>query len=368
MKNNFFAPILGAYYFFYFALIGAYIIFMPEFLSRLGYTPFEVGVIYASAPFMRFLTPFIFKYFLILTPKVYKITLFLTALLTLLFFITINNFYLYLLTNLIFGAMMSVSLPYVETIAISILSKQNYGKVRLWGSIGFMIIALWLGKVLTTPKEILYYLTILSFLTLFFGVLLVKYDNIIHTTPKEDKTFSLKLYGFFWLSLFLMQVGFGGFYNFFTIYEVDRGISLEVISYMWSFGVVCEVIMLYFQAPLLQRNLLTIIQFATLLTAIRWFILFYFSNSITMTFISQAFHAISFALYHTATMSYLFLLYRQKKLAQQFFLGIAYGLGASVGAIISGQVYGDYLFLIEGFITILAGVSLFIHQKRKSTL
>ena len=39
-----------------------------------------------------------------------------------------------------------------------------------------------------------------------------------------------------------MQVSFGGFYNFFTIYETSFGISLEMTSYLWAFGVICEIL------------------------------------------------------------------------------------------------------------------------------
>ena len=58
-----------------------------------------------------------------------------------------------------------------------------------------------------------------------------------------------------------MQMSFGAFYNFFTIYETEHGISLEMTSYLWSFGVICEILMLYFQAPLLKNNLLNVIKF-----------------------------------------------------------------------------------------------------------
>jgi PPP family 3-phenylpropionic acid transporter len=165
-----------------------------------------------------------------------------------------------------------------------------------------------------------------------------------------------------------MQVGFGGFYNFFTIYETSHGISLEMVSWMWSFGVICEVFMLYFQGPLLQKNLLNILQFATLITAFRWFLLYLYPDSVSITFASQSLHAISFALYHTAAITYVFGLYTQKKLAQQFFLGIAFGLGGSVGAVLSGQVYGEYLFLVEAIITFSAFIVLYIHQKRREKI
>ena len=356
--------ILSSYYLFYFGLVGVYIIFMPKMLWDMGYSNFEVGIIYSLAPFMRFLLPFVFKHLIPLSIHIYKLSLIVMFLSTIMMIKGVDNFYIYMVITLIFGFSMGVSLPYVETIALSRLSKSHYGKVRLWGSIGFIFVALWLGNFLSSPKETIYYLIFTAFFTVVFGFILVKYDNLKHTSSKEDREFSLIKYWAFWLSIFLMQVGFGGFYNFFTIYETSHGVSLEITSLMWSFGVLCEIFMLYFQSKLLERNLLHIIQFATLITAIRWFILFLYPSSVTMVFFTQSLHAFSFALYHTATMSYIFKLYTQKRLAQQFFLGIAFGLGGAIGALISGKVYGEYLFLIESIITLLAFFTLILHQKR----
>jgi len=364
-----FSILLGAYYFFYFALVGVYVIFMPKVLLDLSYSAVEVGIIYAAAPFMRFLLPFVFRHWVTLSPKVYLFSLLLTFIGSLLFLGTISDFWFYLAANLLFGAAMGISLPYVETIALSQLSRKQYGKVRLWGSIGFVAIALWLGKILSAPHEALYYLSTVAFLTLLFGAYLVKHDHTSHSSTQEsDASFSLSKYWAFWVSIFLMQVAFGGFYNFFTIYETSHGISLEMTSWMWSFGVICEIVMYYFQGPLLQRNLLNILLFATLVTSFRWLLLYLYPDSVSITFASQSLHAISFALYHTAAMTYIFSLYTQKKLAQQFFLGIAFGLGGSVGAVLSGQIYGEYLFLVEAFITFAAFLVLLVHKKRREYL
>jgi len=359
-----FPMFLGAYYFFYFALVGVYIIFIPKTLLDLHYTTVQVGMIYAAAPFMRFLLPFVFRYWIRLDAKVYSLSLVFTFIGTLLCLYSVETFWLYLCANLLFGASMGISLPYVETIALSTLSKNHYGKIRLWGSLGFMGIALLLGKVLHSPYEALYYLVGMALLTLVFASILVKYDSDSKKQEKVDHTFSLSRYWAFWVSVFLMQVGFGGFYSFFTVYEMAHGISLELTTWMWSFGVICEVAMLYFQAPLLERNLLHLLQFATMVTVGRWLMLYLYPDSIALTFASQSLHAISFALYHTAAITYVFSLYTQKKLAQQFFLGIAFGLGGSVGALVSGKVYGEWLFLIEAGITLAAFFVLLIHQKR----
>ena len=356
--------ILACFYFFYFALISIYIIFMPKVLLDFNYTKLEVGIIYSSAPFMRFLLPFIFKYFIKLNKRVYVISLIFTTLSTFLFIVTVENVMLYFIVSLLFGISMGIALPFVETIALHKLSKKEYGRVRLWGSIGFIIIALWLGTMLSSFYDIFYYLSSMALLTLLFGLFAIRFDNdeenIYHNNNKD---FSLLKYWAFWSSIFLMQVSFGGFYNFFTIYEIDHGITLQVTSWLWTFGVMCEIFMLYFQGVFLHRNLLNIIKFATLVTAFRWLLLYLYADNIVMTFISQSLHAISFALYHTATITYIFSLYSQKRLAQQFILGIGFGLGGSIGALLSGQIYSEYLFLIESYIAIGAFLMLVIHRE-----
>ena len=356
---------LSLFYLFYFALVGVYIIFMPKTLLDFGYSSLEVGVIYSASPFMRFLLPFIFKHFVKLTPKVYIISLIITFVSSLFFIDSVESFNLYLISNLLFGASMGVSLPFVETIALYQLSKKEYGRVRLWGSVGFIAIALLLGKILSTNYEALYYLSGMAFFTLIFGLLVLK-NNIEEKNQQQesDKSFSLIRYWAFWASIFLMQLAFGGFYNFFTIYETSHGVSLEMTSWMWTFGVVCEIFMLFFQGALLQKNLLKIIQISILVTVFRWLLLYLYPDNTIITFASQSLHAISFALYHTATITYIFSLYTQKKLAQQFVLGIGFGLGGSLGALLSGKIYGEHLFLIEAIITFGAFVMIVIHSKR----
>ena len=360
---------LALFYLSYFALVGVYIIFMPKVLVDLGYTNAEVGMIYAASPFMRFLLPFVFKHLIELNQKIYLLSLLFTFVASLIFLGTVENFYLYLFANLLFGASMGISLPFVETIALQQISKKEYGKIRLWGSVGFIIIALWLGKILSNPYETLYYLSGTAIMTLIVGYFILQFNKVYNSTEKQesDKLFSLTRYWAFWISLFLMQLSFGGFYNFFTIYQVDHGISLEMVSWMWTFGVICEIFMLYFQGSLLERNLLNILKIATVITSLRWMILYLYPENISWTFASQSLHAISFALYHTALITYVFSLYSQKRLAQQFVLGIGFGLGGSIGAMLSGWIYGESMFLIEAIITLGAFMMLLVHDRRIST-
>jgi PPP family 3-phenylpropionic acid transporter len=353
---------LSAFYFFYFAAVGVYVIFIPKVLSDIGYSTSDIGIVLALAPLMRFLTPFLFLKYIQLNSKVFKITLISAVISSSFFYITIDNFYAFMINNAILGICLSIVLPYIEIIALNNLGKNKYGKSRLFGSVGFMMIGLVLANFLSNPYIALNYYLSTIILTTIFSFLLIKYD-VEHNLLENDEKFSLYKYWTFWLSLFLMQISFGSFYNFFTIYEISHGISLKFTSYLWAFGVICEIIMLYFQAPLLKNNLLFIIKLSTLITTFRWLLLFLFPNNLYISYFSQSIHAISFALYHSTIIVYLYSLYTNKKLAQQFMFGIAYGLGGFIGALIAGYTYGEYLFLGSAFISFISFIVLSLPQK-----
>jgi len=356
---------LSAFYFFYFAAVGIYVIFLPKVLHDIGYNTVQIGFIFALAPLMRFLTPFLFLKHINLNQNIFKSALFLSVICSISFYFTINNFYAFMINNAILGASLSLILPYLEVTAIKVLGKNRYGKSRLYGSIGFTLISLILGQFLSNPYIALHYYLGVNVLTVVFALLLLQYDDIKHNEEENKEPFSFFKYWPFWISIFFMQLSFGGFYNFFTIYETEHGISLEMTSYMWSFGVICEIILFYFQAPLLKRNLLNIIKFSLAITVVRWFLLFIYPDNIAIAFLTQGIHAFSFGLYHSATIMFLYTLYTNKKLAQQFMYGVAYGLGGFMGALIAGWTYGEYLFLYSSIFTIFALV--FLQNKRLSS-
>jgi PPP family 3-phenylpropionic acid transporter len=353
---------LSAFYFFYFAAVGVYIIFLPKVLHDIGYGTFDIGIIFALAPLMRFITPFLFLKHIKLDQKMFKSALYISVFSSACFYLTIENFFLFMINNAILAACLSLILPYLEVTAISTLGKEKYGKSRLYGSIGFMIISLVLAKFLTQPFIAVHYYLVLNILTVIFALLLLKYD-VQKIENENNEPFSFLKYWPFWMSLFFMQMSFGGFYNFFTIYETEHNISLEMTSYLWSFGVICEILMLYFQAPLLKNNLLNLIKICVGITIFRWFLLYLYPDSLGITFFTQSLHAFSFGLYHSTVIIYLYTLYENKKLAQQFMYGVAYGLGGFIGAFIAGAVYGEFLFLYSALFALLSFISLYFIKK-----
>ena len=335
--------LIATFYFFYFAVIAVHIIFMPKVLNMVGYAPSEIGIIFAAAPLVRFALPFAFLRGLQLSRGVFNAALLLMSVSALAFFPALHHFWGLLAASIGLGAGLSLALPYIEVIALSHIGKERYGKVRLFGSVGFIVVAMILVRFLSSPETAVAYLAATTLLTALFGYAIAGHETRVRPPQlsADEEGRPLKLLGHWplWLGLGLMQVSFGAFYNFFTIYETAHGVSLDMTVYLWSFGVVVEIGMLYFQGPLLRRDLLGLLQFAAAATALRWLLVALFPAELPVLFFAQSIHALSFALFHSAAISYLFRLYSHKNLAQQFFSGISYGMGGFAGAIGAGYLY-----------------------------
>jgi MFS transporter, PPP family, 3-phenylpropionic acid transporter len=363
--------LLAIFYFCYFSIVGVYIIFIPKVLSGVPYSASEIGIILGVAPLVRFVLPFLFMRGFSLGKKAFTFTLFIMSLSSLAFYLSLEYFWALLLSNILLGATMSLILPYMEVIALEHLGKEHYGKVRLFGSVGFVLVALVLVQIFTSAAVALLSLVTLTILTALVALSVERQSSKTDEkkSPQSSEPINLLKDYRLWLGLIFMQLSFGAFYNFFTIYATDNGISLDMTIYLWSFGVLAEILMLYFQGRFLKNNLLVILQFTTLMSVFRWLLLFAFPQNLPLLFLSQSLHALSFALFHSAAISYLFHLYANKSLAQQYFSGFTYGLGGLLGALISGYIYewfASYLFLSAAVFTFVAFV--FVSKFKKEQI
>lgn len=347
--------LLSSFYFFYFAIVGVYLIFMPKVLSSIGYSASEIGILFSAGPLVRFILPFLFMRGLELGRRVFNAALLILVLSATAFYFSVYDFYKLLFSNIMLGVGMSLVLPYVEVISLQTIGKERYGKVRLFGSIGFVLVALVLVKLLDSPYTALNFLLSLTVITAIVAYIIAEQVNK-KESKKEDKIYNdidiLKDWKL-WSGLILMQMSFGAFYNFFTIYVTSHGVDMDMTIYLWSFGVLIEILMLFSQGRLMGGDLLFILQITTIATTLRWFIVFIAPDNLTALFFAQSIHALSFALFHSTAISYLFNLYKHKSLAQQLFSGITYGFGGLSGALISGYIYEwypEYLFLSSSVI------------------
>jgi PPP family 3-phenylpropionic acid transporter len=337
MSKEFIA--LSLFYFLFFALIGDYVIFMPKMYSDF-FIPTQIGIIFSMFPIARFLTPFLF-FKLTINKITFLFSLIISTLAS--FLLLSHNFYVILMAFFLLGISFSVIFPYIESIAIEKL-KEKYGQTRVFGSLGFMLF----GIVFSYFKiNFIYIFIILMILTNIVSLYFLENKSI----KKETKSINFLIAWKFWVALILMQISFGGFYNFFTIYNLNHHIPKEINGWLWAIGVVAEIIIFLIQHKFIKKfHPLFWIKLSIFLTSIRWFMLYIFAGNMIFIALSQLIHAFSFAIFHTSALLYLSNIYKNKTLAQQFYAGIGYGFAAFLGSIISGWLYGEHLFLYESLI------------------
>jgi len=362
-----FSTLTALFYFFYFWATGVFIIFVPKTLVDIGYSAAQIGVLLSLMPLIRFLTPFLFLSKIKLTKQTFIASLILSTIFFAAFYLSYQNFWLLFLNTLLYGVFVSICLPYVDTVALKAIPKEKYGLVRLFGSIGFMGAGIVLGKIALDAQAVYWhYLISVALMSIFGAMLSNRGEAKEGAKDTKDTNGELKKYikdSPFWLSMIFMQLSFGAFYGFFTVFEHEHGISLEAITYLWSVGVLAEIFMFAFQGKLLEKiKPLFIVKFAIVTLIARWLLLHFFAGNFIVAAIAQLTHAINFALFTTAAFLFIFSRYEDKKRAQMHFYGFSYGLGGFFGSLISGALYGPNLFLYSAFFALLSLLSILLFK------
>ncbi|MBC7944999.1 MAG: MFS transporter, partial [Burkholderiales bacterium] len=132
---------LSGFYFFYFAFVGAFTPYWSLYLQALAFSAFQIGVLMSLLQLMRVFAPAAWGWLADHSDqrvRVVQIAAFASlAAYGGVFFGTSFN-WLFTVTALM-AFFWSASLPLVEATTLSHLgnSTEKYGRIRLWGSIGF---------------------------------------------------------------------------------------------------------------------------------------------------------------------------------------------------------------------------------------
>ncbi|NTV97172.1 MAG: MFS transporter, partial [Thiobacillus sp.] len=143
---------LSGFYFFYFAFVGAMAPYWALYLRSLEFNAFQIGILMAPLHVMRMFAPNIWGHIADRTGKRVAIVQF-AALVSLVSFIGVflgTGFWWMLGVMSFISFFWSASLPLVEATTLSHLRDRTdrYGNIRLWGSVGFILVVIGLGWVL----------------------------------------------------------------------------------------------------------------------------------------------------------------------------------------------------------------------------
>ena len=280
------------------------------------------------------------------------------------------------LITFLFGMIYFMVSPLVEGLASLFLREENidYGKARTYGSLGFTVIGIIIGGILSyVGNEALYYILIfLVALYLVFMFLpqpkLVKNLSFEEPNAKKEKE---SLYSWVLkdrnailliITVFLYQLSHTAYNNYNALYLESMNISAKWLSgVILNVSVIAEIIFFIFSKRLVKRikpkNLMI---FAGVCAIIRWGALAMFHNIYVFT-IMQTFHAITFAVAHIAFILILNKDYNNKEIIdmQNLYTAICFQLSMAVGLYIMGALWDistSYVFYASAIIAVIGTV------------
>jgi PPP family 3-phenylpropionic acid transporter len=151
---------LSGFYFFYFAFAGVFTPYWGLYLKSLEFKAFQIGMLMSLLQVARILAPNLGGWLADHTGKRVAVVQ-LAALLSLISYVGVfadDSFRWLFVVMLMMSLFWSASLPLVEAITLGHLGQgaEGYGRIRLWGSIGFIVAVMVLGYVLdNAPVRVL---------------------------------------------------------------------------------------------------------------------------------------------------------------------------------------------------------------------
>lgn len=343
---------LSGFYLFYFATLGVIVPYWGLYLKSVGYDAVAIGHLMALLSLTRIVAPNVWAWLADHHEQRMRMVR-LTTLLTVVAFIGVffgSQFWWLAAVMLLFSFFWNAPLPLLEVTTMRHLghSAGAYGRVRLWGSLGFIISATALGPVIDAggPWWILPAVLALMVGIWLFAMVLPESEvptHAEHPTPFL-KTILRPEVGAFLLACFLMQASHGPYYTFYSIYLEGLGYSKTLIGALWAFAVLCEIGVFLLMPRIMARIALRKVLMASFaLAALRWLLIGYFPENLSLLIFAQLLHAATFGMFHSAGMQIVhrFFTGRHQFRGQAIYGSLSFGGGGALGSLFSGYLWAS---------------------------
>lgn len=339
---------LSSFYLFYFALLGSTAPFLALYFDHLGFSSARIGELVAIPMLMRCVAPNLWGWLGDRSGQRLLIVR-LGALFTLASFslIFIDKSYAWLaLVMALHAFFWHAVLPQFEVITLAHLQGQTarYSQVRLWGSIGFILTVVALGRLFEWLSLDIYPVALVVIMA---GIVLASLwvPNAQPAGQHERagaggflKQLASPGVAAFYLCVGLMQLSHGPYYTFLTLHLERLGYARGTIGMLWALGVVAEVLMFLAMSWILARcSLRRVLLASFVLAAVRWLLLGGFAEHLGVLLFAQVLHAATFGSFHAAAIAFVQRSFgaRQQGQGQALYAALA-GTGGALGALYSG--------------------------------
>ncbi len=342
---------LSAFYFFYFASLGALVPYWGLYLKSLGFDAVEIGSLMAILMATKIVAPNVWGY---LADRIGRHMVLvraasLAALVAFAAVFGLHRFWPIALAMTAFSFFWNASLPQFEAVTFNYLGREaeRYARVRVWGSLGFIATVTGVGRWVDRagPGVVTW-----AVLAAFGGVLAA--SLLVADRPNGDgrrnqgsilSVLRRPQVVAFFAAVFLMQMSHGPYYAFYTIYLQEWGYSKTVIGGLWGLGVLAEVtLFLFFMHRLLRRfSTAAILSTSLLLAGVRWLLIGWLPQEVWAVVLAQLLHAASFGSFHASAIHTInrYFKGRHQGRGQALYASMSFGAGGAAGTFASGFLW-----------------------------
>ncbi len=305
---------LSFFYAAVFLVIGFLVPFWPVWLKSRGVTEAEIGLLLAAGMWVRAVSNPLIAQAADRHGSRRRMIVIMSwgALAAYALFVPAHGFWPLLAVSVVTAVFFSPMLPLGETVTMAKVRTDglDYGRMRLWGSISFILAATVGGYVLAGRPEDVVLWMVLGALGLVVAAAAAMPDAMVPAgVPRRRAPLAglLRDPGFlgFLLCASLLQASHSVYYGVATLHWRAAGYSATTIGALWAEGVVAEVALFAFSgaavARLGPRGLLLLAAAAGM---VRWTVLG-MSTELPALVAVQFLHAFTFGATHLATMHFI---------------------------------------------------------------
>lgn len=259
----------------------------------------------------------------------------------------VHTFWTIALVLLAYSFFQNAILAQFEAVTVAHLGvrREHYGRIRLWGSLGFIAAVVSLGTLFDVTS--LRWLPVaLAFCSLASWLASLSVPNIATACRADAKTSLWSILrrpavvGFLSAS-FLLQLSHAPYYTFYSLFLESHHYSHATIGWFWALGVAAEVVaftQMHRLLPALGER--RVLLGSLLLAALRWWVIGHAVDQPLALIAMQLLHSASFATFHSACVSliYRYFDYGHQGKGQALY-SMLWGLGVALGSYWAGLAW-----------------------------
>ncbi len=226
-------------------------------------------------------------------------------------FAVAEGFWALLGVSVLAGVFLSALLPLGESLTMRTAHERgfDYGRVRLWGSISFILAAALGGRLLEgrAPDIVLWLILAALGATVLACVVMpdIRLTPAGHGTRPVWRLLRNPVFVLFLAATGLLQASHAVYYGFATLHWRAAGLDEAVIGALWAEGVVAEILLFVASGAFVRRlGPQGLLLLAAVGGMVRWTATAY-STGLGVLFAAQTLHALTFAAAHLAAMHFI---------------------------------------------------------------